>query len=62
MKGLKRLNPMFNHGKRRNEVKLARQRIGRYRLAHGYHMSKGRPPEYELCGKLLTVKHILIDC
>ena len=51
-------------GNRRNEVKLKRIHIGHNRLTHGYHISRGRSPEYEhcACGEPLTVKLILIDC
>ena len=48
---------------RRNETKITRLRIGHSRLTHGYHMSRGRPPECTYCGVTpLTTKHFLIDC
>ena len=59
-------------GNRRNEVKIARLRIGHTRLTHGYRMKRGRPPDAPdppdppSCSKCrespLTVDHFLFNC
>ena len=51
-----------NRTSRREEVVLARLRIGHTHLTHS-HLLKGEPPpECDLCGETLTVKHLLIEC
>jgi ribonuclease HI len=47
---------------RREEVVLARLRIGHTHLTHS-HLLKGEPPpRCGLCAELLTIKHILMEC
>ena len=49
---------------RREEVILARLRIGHCKLTHGYLMSTPHdpPPICDECNILITVKHILVEC
>ncbi|XP_073979064.1 uncharacterized protein [Rhodnius prolixus] len=47
---------------RREEVVVARLRIGHSRLTHGYLMCRQLPPLCETCNTLLTVDHILVSC
>ena len=47
---------------RREEVVLARSRIGHTHLTHNYLMNRELAPECHACCCPLTVKHILIEC
>ena len=47
---------------RREEVVLARCRIGHTRYTNSYLLQGELPPECIPCAERLTVKHILIDC
>jgi ribonuclease HI len=47
---------------RKDEVLLARLRIGHTRLTHGHLMAGEDPPECTVCSEPLTVKHILESC
>ena len=47
---------------RREEVVLARARIGHTYLTHNYLLKRDLAPECIGCDTLLTVKHILIEC
>ncbi|XP_073972971.1 uncharacterized protein [Rhodnius prolixus] len=49
-------------GNRREEVVLARLRIGHTRLTHGYLMNRDAAPICSSCDVPLTVKHIMLDC
>jgi ribonuclease HI len=50
------------HKNRRDEVVLARLRIGHSKLTHSYLMSGEPAPTCQECGAPLTVKHIIEDC
>ena len=54
--------PHANRRIRREEVVLARLRIGHTRLTHTYIVKNEQPPRCDLCDQQLTVKHILIEC
>ena len=45
---------------RKESIVMTRLRIGHTRLTHGYHMSRGRPPE--CCSTTLTIEHLLLRC
>ena len=47
---------------RREETALAQLRIGHTWLTHSYLLRSEPQPKCDLCGEILTVKHILIDC
>ena len=47
---------------RREEVVLARCRIGHTRYTHSFLLQGEPPPECIPCAEPLSVKHILIDC
>jgi ribonuclease HI len=47
---------------RREEVILARCRIGHTRLTHSYLLQREEQPECVFCLEPLTVKHLLLDC
>ena len=48
---------------RRDEVVLARLRIGHSYLTHSYLLKRGEdPPECVFCQEPYTIKHILLDC
>jgi hypothetical protein len=47
---------------RREEVVLARCRIGHTRYTHSFLLQGEQPPECIPCAETLSVKHILIDC
>ena len=47
---------------RREEIVLARLRIGHTYLTHSYLLRGEPPPECTSCQTQLTVSHILIDC
>lgn len=47
---------------RREEVVLARARIGHTHLTHSYLLKRGPAPECIGCNVPLTVKHILVEC
>lgn len=47
---------------RREEVLLARLRIGHTHLTHSYLMSRDPQPECPTCNTALTVSHILLSC
>ena len=47
---------------RREEVVLARCRIGHTRYTHSFLLQREQPPECIPCAEPLSVKHILIDC
>ncbi|KAI5724929.1 hypothetical protein M8J77_008903 [Diaphorina citri] len=53
--------PSFNMS-RREQVSITRLRIGHTNLTHVYLMKRDPPPECEVCGCRITVKHILKDC
>ena len=47
---------------RREEVILARCRIGHTRITHSYLLNREEQPECVFCVEPLTVKHLLLDC
>lgn len=47
---------------RREEVILARLRIGHTHATHSHHLGGDGPPACARCGDVLTVRHVLIDC
>ena len=47
---------------RREEVVMARCRIGHTRFTHSYLLNGEEPPECTACVEQVTVKHILLDC
>ena len=47
---------------RRDQVVLARCRIGHSRLTHNFILDQGPPPECVPCDEQFSIKHILIDC
>ena len=47
---------------RKEEVILARLRIGHTRLTHSFLMEKGPQPYCEDCLVPLTVRHLLVEC
>ena len=47
---------------RREEVVLARLRIGHTHLTHSHLLKGERPPVCDWCGQPLTVKHLLVEC
>jgi ribonuclease HI len=47
---------------RRDEVVVARFRIGHTRLTHGHLLSGSPPPVCTTCDVHLSVRHILVDC
>jgi hypothetical protein len=47
---------------RRDEVVVARLRIGHTRLTHGHLLSGSPPPVCATCDVHLSVRHILVDC
>lgn len=53
-----------SHNKnRRTETVLSRLRLGHSNLTHAYLMQgQEDPPECDVCGGIITVKHILVDC
>ena len=54
--------PQCYRSDRREEVVLARARMGHTHFTHGF-LLRGEPvPECIACQSPLTVKHILIDC
>jgi kelch-like protein 2/3 len=54
--------PMAQRENRREEVVLARARIGHTHLTHSYLLKRDDMPECYVCAAPLTVQHILIDC
>jgi ribonuclease HI len=54
-------NPI-NNIKRREEIILARLRIGHTNLTHLYILTGGNPPICQICHCNLTVKHFMLDC
>src|SRR5215469_3428806 len=50
-----------NRNSRREEVLLARLRLGHTRLTHGYILAGNLRPRCESCNKNLTVFHILVE-
>jgi ribonuclease HI len=54
--------PQCYRGKRREEVVLARCRIGHTHLTHTFLLRRELPPVCNACFCPLTVKHILIEC
>lgn len=51
-----------NRGIRREEVAIARLRIGHTRLTHVYLITKEPPPKCQKCNCSLTIKHIFEEC
>ena len=47
---------------RREEVVLARFRIGHTHLTHSHLLKGERPQVCDWCGQPLTVKHLLVEC
>ena len=47
---------------RREEVVLARLRIGHSHITHSFILKGEEPPECVSCNEPFTVKHVLIDC
>lgn len=47
---------------RRQEIILTRLRLGHTRLTHEYLVKDSEAPICDVCGKNITVKHILIEC
>ncbi|CAF3646749.1 unnamed protein product [Rotaria socialis] len=47
---------------RRQEIALARLRMGHTRLTHGYLMESGAPPYCMSCIVPMTVEHFLVEC
>ena len=46
----------------RQEVVLARLRIGHTRITHAYLLKREEPPYYFGCDTLFTVRHFLLEC
>ena len=55
-------NPSFIRSLRREEIVIARLRIGHTRITHSYLLNREEQPFCIVCNQLFTVKHILIDC
>ena len=55
-------SPFVYRTVRREEVVLARCRIGHTRLTHSYLFNREDQPECVFCAEPLTVKHLLLDC
>lgn len=55
-------SPLAYRAVRREEVVLARCRIGHTRLTHSYLLNREEQPECVFCVEPLTVKHLLLDC
>ena len=55
-------SPFAYRSVRREEVILARCRIGHTRLTHSYLLQREEQPECVFCLEPLTVKHLLLDC
>ena len=51
-----------NRQSRREEVVLARARIGHTHLTHAFYLKGEPPPECFACSCDYTVKHVLIEC
>lgn len=49
-------------GNRKDDVVLARIRIGHTKITHQYLMNKEPPPNCQFCNALLTVRHLVTDC
>ena len=47
---------------RKEDVTLTRLRIGHSRLTHKHYLLNDDMPECIPCDRLLTVKHILVEC
>jgi len=47
---------------RRDEIALARLRVGQSRVTHGHLMSKESPPDCPRCKIRLTYEHLILDC
>ncbi len=54
--------PASRHNARREEVVLARIRLGHMYLSYGYLLNREDQPECVGCACPLTVQHIMIDC
>ena len=54
--------PTTGRVSRREEIVLARCRIGHSRFTHSYLFDKSEQPECIPCSVPLTIKHILLDC
>src|SRR5699024_4016646 len=64
---LRRIKPHIGRWKfgrlsRRDEVVLARLRLGHTRASHSYLFSRSAPPQCTNCQTQLTVQHILVEC
>ena len=55
-------SPLAYRAVRKEEVVLARCRIGHTRLTHSYLLNREEQPECVFCVEPLTVKHLLLDC
>ena len=47
---------------RREEIVLARLRLGHTHMTHSYRLKGEQPPECIPCNSILSVKHLLIEC
>ena len=54
--------PLGTRTCRREEIVLARLRIGHTYLTQSYLLKREEPPQCVQCNTILTVKHILIEC
>ena len=54
--------PGASQHRRRDEIVLARIRMGHTQLTHSYRIKKDDPPECFSCAETLTVRHIMIEC
>ena len=55
-------SPHANRVSRREEVVLARLRIGHTHLTHSHLLKGDPPPRCDHCADPLTIKHILVEC
>jgi len=56
------LQQQITMGSRRNQVLIARLRMGHTRLTHSYLFTHENPPQCEHCSLPLTVSHVLLTC
>ena len=55
-------HPGISKRRRRDEIVLARLRIGHSHLTHSYILKGEDPPWCVICDCQVTIKHILLDC
>ena len=55
-------HPGISKKRRRDEIVLARLRIGHSHLTHSYLLKGEDPPRCVICNCTITIKHILLDC